>query len=80
MQELSAKLQSLPGELHPLRCDVTKEQDILTAFSWVKEHLGGVDILINNAGVAHQAFLAGTTNLGISYLMLLCQLFYVIQC
>jgi NAD(P)-dependent dehydrogenase (short-subunit alcohol dehydrogenase family) len=54
-------LQNVPGELHPVQCDITKEQDILAAFSWIKEHLGGVDIMINNAGVAHQSFLAGST-------------------
>ncbi|XP_023727640.1 farnesol dehydrogenase [Cryptotermes secundus] len=57
IQEASAKLQNMPGELHPVHCDVTKEQDILTAFSWIKEHLGGVDIMINNAGIVHQSFL-----------------------
>jgi NAD(P)-dependent dehydrogenase (short-subunit alcohol dehydrogenase family) len=49
----------MPGELHPVHCDVTKEQDILTAFSWIKEHLGGVDVMINNAGIVHQSFLTG---------------------
>jgi NADP+-dependent farnesol dehydrogenase len=59
VQEASSKLHDLTGELHPLQCDVTKEQDILAAFSWIKEHLGGVDVMINNAGVAHQSFLSG---------------------
>jgi NADP+-dependent farnesol dehydrogenase len=59
VQEVSYKLRDLTGEFHPLQCDVTKEQDILAAFSWIKEHLGGVDVMINNAGVAHQSFLAG---------------------
>jgi NADP+-dependent farnesol dehydrogenase len=59
VQEASSKLHDLTGELHPVHCDVTKEQDILAAFSWIKEHLGGIDIMINNAGVAHQSFLAG---------------------
>ena len=59
VQEASDNLQNEPGELHPMQCDVTKEQDILAAFSWIKERLGGVDIMINNAGVLHQSFLAG---------------------
>ncbi|PSN32246.1 Dehydrogenase/reductase SDR family member 11 [Blattella germanica] len=57
IQELSKQLKDSPGELHAVRCDITKEDDILAAFSWVKEHLGGVDILVNNAGVVHQALL-----------------------
>lgn len=40
-----------PGKLHALRCDLTKEADIKQAFEWVDGTLGGVDILINNAGI-----------------------------
>lgn len=64
VQEACDKLQNLPGQLYPMQCDITKEQDILNAFSWVKEHLGGVDVMVNNAGVAHQSFLAGMNCLG----------------
>jgi len=59
VQEASDNLQNEPGKLHPVKCDITKEQDILAAFSWIKERLGGVDIMINNAGVLHQSFLSG---------------------
>jgi hypothetical protein len=59
VQEVSDNLKKEPGKLHPVKCDVTKEQDILAAFSWIKERLGGVDIMINNAGVLHQSFLTG---------------------
>uniref|UniRef100_A0AAG5DCH9 Dehydrogenase n=1 Tax=Anopheles atroparvus TaxID=41427 RepID=A0AAG5DCH9_ANOAO len=40
------------GRLHAFRCDVTKEEDILAAFKHVEEKFGGVDVLVNNAGVA----------------------------
>jgi NADP+-dependent farnesol dehydrogenase len=50
-QELSKSLQSATGKLYAVKCDVTKHSDIETAFKWVKDNLGGVDILINNAGV-----------------------------
>ncbi|XP_023727650.1 farnesol dehydrogenase [Cryptotermes secundus] len=58
LQGSSSELQGLAGELHPIQCDITKEQDILAAFSWIKKHIGGVDVMINNAGVAHQSFLS----------------------
>ncbi|PSN44170.1 Farnesol dehydrogenase [Blattella germanica] len=56
-RELSKSLKSEKGELHPLKCDVTKEGDIKEAFQWVKANLGGVDIMINNAAVAKGASL-----------------------
>jgi len=50
-QELSKSLQSETGKLYAIKCDVTKDSDIETAFKWVKDNLGGVNILVNNAGV-----------------------------
>ncbi|XP_067006858.2 farnesol dehydrogenase [Anabrus simplex] len=38
-----------PGKLYAKKCDLAKEEDILAVFRWIKETLGGVDILINNA-------------------------------
>lgn len=35
-----------------LRCDVTREEDLAQAASWLAQHWGGVDIVANNAGVA----------------------------
>lgn len=36
---------------------MTKEEDILRGFQWVKENLGAIHILINNAGRATQGTL-----------------------
>jgi len=63
VQELSARLAEGPGKLHPIKCDVSKEEDILAAFEEVKKNLGGVDILVNNAGALHQTLLSeGSTD------------------
>jgi NADP+-dependent farnesol dehydrogenase len=35
-----------------VKSDVSKESDIQAAFKWVKDNLGGVDILVNNAAAA----------------------------
>lgn len=40
-----------PGKLYALKCDLTQEAEIKQAFEWVETTLGGVDILINNAGI-----------------------------
>jgi uncharacterized oxidoreductase len=37
--------------LRTLRLDVTSEEDAGRAIAWVEEHLGGLDLLINSAGV-----------------------------
>jgi NAD(P)-dependent dehydrogenase (short-subunit alcohol dehydrogenase family) len=58
-QELSKSLQSATGKLYAVKCDVTKDSDIETAFKWVKDNLGGVDIMVNNAGVAFRCPLIG---------------------
>ncbi|XP_069683503.1 farnesol dehydrogenase-like [Periplaneta americana] len=52
VQELANSFKSAPGKLYPLKCDVTKEEEVKEAFKWVKDNLGGTDILVNNAGVA----------------------------
>lgn len=39
------------GQFYPVQADVTKEEDILRVFAWIKEHIGPVHILVNNAGI-----------------------------
>lgn len=51
VEELAQKLKGKPGKLYAVQCDITKEADILKAFKWVKENLGPVYVLVNNAGV-----------------------------
>lgn len=52
VEELAKKLQNKPGKLYAVKADISKEEDVLQAFKWVKENLGPVHILINNAGIA----------------------------
>ncbi|CAD7079072.1 unnamed protein product [Hermetia illucens] len=55
-ERMIALRNSLPVEqqprFHPLRCDVSNEEDVRHVFEWVDNNLGGTDILVNNAGVA----------------------------
>lgn len=39
------------AQFHPVQCDIAQEKDIDRAFNYVIETFGGVDILINNAGL-----------------------------
>jgi NAD(P)-dependent dehydrogenase (short-subunit alcohol dehydrogenase family) len=51
-QQLSKSLEAATGKLYAVKCDIGNESEVLAAFKWVKDNLGGVDILINNAAVA----------------------------
>lgn len=47
------------GELHAVKCDVTKEEDVKAAFEWVKSRFASIHILVNNAGMMSSGFLIG---------------------
>lgn len=40
-----------PGRIYGVQCDVRKHEDVSNAFQWIKENIGPVQILINNAGI-----------------------------
>ncbi|RZC40064.1 adh short and/or KR domain containing protein, partial [Asbolus verrucosus] len=58
VEELAKKLKDKKGKLHAIKADMSKEEDILSAFKQVSEKLGPVHILINNAGIIQQTNLA----------------------
>lgn len=53
MQALSADLEKAEnkGKLYPIKGDLRKEEDILSAFDWIDRNLGAVHVMVNNAGV-----------------------------
>ncbi|GFG29135.1 hypothetical protein Cfor_12660, partial [Coptotermes formosanus] len=62
VQELSKSLETATGNLYTVKCDVSNEPEVLAAFKWVKDNVGGVDILINNAAVLYDTSLtSGST-------------------
>lgn len=50
--ETLAALQALGAEAQFLHCDVTDEGDLKAVAQWLEAHWSGVDIVVNNAGVA----------------------------
>jgi len=58
--ETVAALAALGAEARFLRCDVTREADLESAASWLMESWGGVDVVVNNAGVAASGGIAET--------------------
>ena len=45
-------LASLPGEIFRVKADVTSLADVERLFGEVQKNLGGLDVLVNNAGIA----------------------------
>ncbi|XP_059609402.1 farnesol dehydrogenase-like [Phlebotomus argentipes] len=43
--------EDMRQNLHSANCDVMKEEEIIKTFAWIDEKFGGVDVLINNAGI-----------------------------
>lgn len=42
----------LRKNLHALKCDVSKEEEIIQVFKHIDDQFGGVSVLVNNAGVS----------------------------
>ncbi|KAJ1530543.1 hypothetical protein ONE63_005431 [Megalurothrips usitatus] len=53
LQTLAAELAAGggPGVLLPVRCDVSSMSDVQSAFRRIEEDVGGVSVLVNNAGI-----------------------------
>lgn len=57
------EITSLGGDALPVRCDITKEDDVAQAVAQVNNRYGTVDILVNNAGItSRESFLELTVN------------------
>ncbi|XP_075892541.1 dehydrogenase/reductase SDR family member 11-like [Nelusetta ayraudi] len=55
--------EGLSGILLPFKCDLTNEEEIVSMFGAIKQQHGGVDVCINNAGLAHpESLLSGKTS------------------
>ncbi|XP_023698420.1 dehydrogenase/reductase SDR family member 11 [Paramormyrops kingsleyae] len=64
IEKLAAECQSagFPGTLIPYKCDLSIEEEILSMFSAIKTLHQGVDVCINNAGLAcAEPLLSGRT-------------------
>lgn len=66
VDKIEALKTELPANLrahfHSRFCDVTNEDSIVQAFSWVEKNFGGIDVLVNNAGTIKAARLSDANN------------------
>lgn len=58
-QALAEELKGQAGSLLPIKCDLTKDDQVLAMFARIKRKLGGVDVCINNAGMSINNSLLG---------------------
>src|SRR4029453_10542500 len=48
---LDREVISVPGDVFGFQCDITNDAQVQAAVTAVAEHFGGVDIVVNNAGI-----------------------------
>ncbi len=56
-----AELRADGATVHARVCDVSKKEQVDAVVAWITGELGGLDILINNAGIGHNGELADTS-------------------
>ena len=62
LTELAKMLQSQGYTMRPYAADLRQEGDILSLFAQIRQDWGGVNILVNNAGLGHrQSLIDGET-------------------
>lgn len=63
VDQLKSQLSGgIAGSLHSFKCDVQSEDDVVAAFAWIVQRFGGVDVLINNAGIGWPGRLVAPSN------------------
>jgi NAD(P)-dependent dehydrogenase (short-subunit alcohol dehydrogenase family) len=58
--EAERLLPTAPGRVLAITCDVSDTTDCQHAIATVFAHWGGIDVLVNNAGIAHRSLLCDT--------------------
>lgn len=61
LEILARKLVNMNGELFPVPTDISNESEVLEAFTWIKENLGPIHVLINNAGLCQRSSILEST-------------------
>lgn len=58
VQELAKKLSGEKGKLHAVKADVCNEEEVKAGFKWIRDNLGTVHVLVNNAGITRNVLLS----------------------
>jgi 3-oxoacyl-[acyl-carrier protein] reductase len=57
MEVLKAEMDMADTDCLVIGCDVTSEEAVDQAFADIKAHFGGIDVLVNNAGITRDALM-----------------------
>lgn len=61
--DLANTLKNKPGKLYGFKTDITKENEILQAFEWIRTNIGPPSVIVANAGVAaYSRIIEGNTD------------------
>jgi 3-oxoacyl-[acyl-carrier protein] reductase len=57
LRRLAAAAQGLPGQIFVARLDITDEESVSAFFATASERMGGLNVLLNSAGIARDGLL-----------------------
>ena len=57
LESLQAEAADLPGTVHGIKCDVSSEADVIALIDGAREAMGGLNVLVNNAGIFRDGLL-----------------------
>lgn len=64
LKELAESIKhEFKAEVYTMQCDVRQEEKIHEVFEWAEERLGGIDVMINNAGIISTETIIGIAKL-----------------
>ena len=59
---LDRDVGSVPGDIFGVQCDITNDAQVQAAVEAVASHFGGVDVVINNAGIGAAGDITANTD------------------
>ena len=60
-EAVAGEIEAAGGSASFFRCDVTRQAEVFEVFAAVRDRLGPLDVLVNNAGIAHIGTVEGTS-------------------
>ncbi|XP_043483272.1 farnesol dehydrogenase-like [Leptopilina heterotoma] len=51
IEKMKINFNKEQGVFYPIKCDLSKEDEIINVFQWIEKNLKSIHILVNNAGI-----------------------------